>query len=125
VTLADVLARELQTHSLRALEARTGVSHTAIARIAKGQLGGFPDIDTLQKLARALSLPLWRVLELAGVDLDLSTRNPHLVRQLESLITQSPRHREVFERLLAASEVELSAVQAYLEVATARPPATS
>ncbi len=116
MNLAELLTRELATKSYRDLEAQTGVSHTAIQRIAKGALLGYPDIDTLEKLAQAFSVPLWRLLEIAGVDLNLPSKAETLVTCVASLIQRSRLHQQLYERIVDAEEADLVTALHYLEL---------
>lgn len=71
--------RTLKGNSLRDLEAKTGVSHTALKRIADSSLQGYPDLEILKKIAEAYGQPLWHVLEMASLGLGLITRNQRLM----------------------------------------------
>lgn len=116
MNLAQFLTRELEGHSLRDLEAKIGISHAAIQRIAHGRLRGYPDLDTLKKIAEAYGQPLWRVLEMAGLDLGLTARDHQLVTCVASLVEHKPRFRQLFERMIDAKTEEIEAVLVYLEV---------
>lgn len=116
MNLAQFLTRERAGNSLRDLEAKTGVSHTALQRIATGSLQGYPDLETLEKIAEAYGQPLWRVLEMAGLDLGLTARERPLVTCVASLVEREPRFRQLFERMIDAKREEIEAVIIYLEV---------
>lgn len=116
MNLAQFLTRELEGNSLRDLEAKTGISHAALRRIANGSLQGYPDLETLKKIAEAYGQPLWRVLEMAGLDLGLIARNQRLVTNVTSLIEHEPLFRQLFERMIDAKTEEIEAVLIYLEV---------
>lgn len=113
MNLAQFLTRELEGNSLRDLEAKTGISHTALKRIADRSLQGYPDLETLKKIAEAYGQPLWRVLEMAGLDLGLIARNRRLVTNVTSLIEHEPLFRQLFERMIDAKTEEIEAVLIY------------
>ncbi len=70
-TLAAFLTRALERTSSHELATATGLAHTTIQRMARGDLKMLPEIETLQRIATAFQLPLYRVMEMAGVDLGL------------------------------------------------------
>jgi len=116
LTLIQFLARELEGNSLRELEAKIGVSHAAIQRLVKGSLQNYPELETLEKIAHAFGLPLWRVREMAGLDLGLTAKDHALVSCVASLVAHEPLFRQLYERMIDARTEELEAVLIYLEV---------
>lgn len=72
VDLAEFLAKEVARTSLRDVQAKTGVSKTAIQNIIKGNTKQLPELETLERFAKAYSLPLWRILQMASVNLGLT-----------------------------------------------------
>jgi len=99
-TLAAFLTRALERTSSRELATRTGISHTNIQRMARGDRKMLPEIETLQGIATAFELPLYRVMEMAGVDLGIPDdaagaevrRIAALGRQITADLAQLIRH---------------------------------
>ncbi len=116
MNLTQFLTRELERSSLRDLEAKIGVSHAALQRLARASLQGYPELETLKKIAEAYGLPLWRVIEMAGLDLGLTAGDGPLVTCVASLAEHEPLFRQLFERMIDAKTEEIEAVLIYLEV---------
>ncbi len=70
-TLSEFVQEKIDESSLRVVEAKTGVARETLRQIAKKLGKGPPDIDTLEKLSAAYKVPMWRMIELAGKDLQL------------------------------------------------------
>lgn len=114
--LSRKLAGELKTISYRDLESRTGVSRGSLENIVREQNIEFPKLETLTKLADYWKLPIWRVVEMAGVDLGLPRSIDELTRQLSSLATRLPEIEPIVQYLLKLYPEDLRGVIAYLEV---------
>lgn len=113
--LSRRLAEELKTVSYRDLEARTGVSRGSLENIVREQNTDFPKLETLTKLADYWKLPLWRVIEMAGVDLGLPRAIDETVQQLSSLSKRLPEIEPIVQYLLKLYPEDLRGVVAYLE----------
>lgn len=113
--LSRKLAEELRTQSYRDLEAKTDVSRGALEGIAREQITDFPKLETLDKLATYWKLPLWRVIEMAGVDLGLPRSIDETVQQLSSLAKRLPEIEPIVQYLLKLYPEDLRGVVAYLE----------
>lgn len=116
MNLQELLSQELERSSLRELEAKTGVSHAALQRIVKGQLKSLPDFDTLNKIAKALSFPLWRILEMAGADLELEHGLDVYTRRLGSLAGKQEEYQRLLAYLVDADPVDIRAILNYFAV---------
>jgi transcriptional regulator with XRE-family HTH domain len=116
MNLVQLLSEELERSSLRDLEAKTGISHTALLRIVRGQLKSLPEIETLDKIAKAFSLPLWRIIEMAGADLGLEEDVYGLSRRLVSLAGKQEDYNQVLVDLLHADRIDLRAILNYFAV---------
>jgi transcriptional regulator with XRE-family HTH domain len=114
--LIQFLTEQVNTSSLRDVEAKTGISYAAIQRIIKGNFKNKPEIETLEKLAQAYQLPLWRVLEMAGVALDLPDDAHALTRRFASLIQADPAFRHLVELLVSANLDTRTEISAYLHI---------
>lgn len=112
--LSQKLIEELQTRSYRDIEDKAGVSRGAIEKIVRGQVT-IPRLETLEKLATYWSLPLWRVVEMAGIDLGLPTAPDDLARQLTSLSLRLPEIEPIVHFLLKLHPEDLRGVVAYLQ----------
>jgi transcriptional regulator with XRE-family HTH domain len=113
--LADFLARELKQSSYRDLEIKTKVSRGALENIIGQQNTEFPKLETLEKLAEYYKLPLWRVIEMAGITLGLPVEADNAAKQLTSLADRMPQLRPVVAHLLKLHPSDVRGVIAYLE----------
>jgi transcriptional regulator with XRE-family HTH domain len=116
MNLVQLLSEELERSSLRDLEAKTGISHTALLRIVRGQLKSLPEIETLDKIAKAFSLPLWRILEMAGADLGLDHSLDNYTRRLGSLASKQEDYQRLLGYLIDADPVDIRAILNYFAV---------
>ena len=112
-TLASFLTQELELTSSHKLAAKTGIAHTTIQRMAREDLKNLPEIETLQRLAKTFNLPLWRIMEMAGIDLDLPDDSTTEVRRIASLAAHHERFLEVMSAVTKADRSALDAVAKY------------
>ncbi len=115
-TLAEFLTEKLQLTSSRDLAAITGITHTTIQRMARGPLKNTPEIETLQRLARAFNFPLWRIMEMAGVDLELPDHYDTDMQRVLSLAKRQPAFGDIVSKLATVSPKDLDAVRQFLAV---------
>lgn len=108
--LAEFLARELEGSSYRDLEAKTGVSRGSLENLITRQNKKLPELETLEKLAKAYGFPLWRVIEMAGPALGDEERYSRLARELQI----SPWLVERFDVLISVSKEEFDELMDYL-----------
>lgn len=113
--LSRKLSEELRTISYRDLESRTGVSRGSLENIVREQNVKFPELETLDKLATYFKLPMWRVIEMAGVDLGLTRSISDTIEQLNSLARRMPEIEPIVVYLLKLYPEDLRGVVAYLE----------
>jgi transcriptional regulator with XRE-family HTH domain len=109
------LAEELKTQSYRDLEGKTRVSRGTLEHLVKEQNNDHPKLETLDKLATYWRLPLWRVIEMAGVDLGLPRSIDETVQQLMGLAKRLPEIEPIVHYLLKLYPEDLRGVVAYLE----------
>lgn len=112
--LTRKLLEELKTQSYRDLQGKTGVSRGAIEKIVNEDTE-YPELATLDKLATYWKLPMWRVIEMAGVDLGLPRSIDETVQQLTSLAKRLPEIEPIVQYLLKLYPEDLRGVVAYLE----------
>src|SRR4051812_45612535 len=108
--LAGFLAREVEQSSLRVVAAKTGVSKTAIDNIVKGKNVELPQLETLEKIATAYNLPLWRVVEMIGIDVGLPDTPDSLARRLTALSGHLPEIEPIVDYLLRLHPDDLRGV---------------
>lgn len=113
--LSRKLNEELRTKPYRELESATGVSRGALENIAREQNTDYPKLETLDKLATYWKLPIWRVIEMAGVDLGLTRSVDETIQQLNSLAARLPEIEPIVHYLLKLYPEDLRGVVAYLE----------
>lgn len=97
--LADFLAAKLAQSNYRDMEALTHVSRGSLESIIKRQNTRMPNIETLTRIAKAYHKPLWEVMRLAGVDLDLPQNATEAAQRLAALVVQVPELESVVRRL--------------------------
>lgn len=113
--LSRKLLEELKTQTYRDLADKTGISHGTLEYLAKEKNEEFPKLETLTKLADYWKLPMWRVIEMAGVDLGLPRSIDETVQQLSSLAKRLPEIEPIVQYLLKLYPEDLRGVVAYLE----------
>jgi len=96
--LSSFVDQQMKTKgwSLRAAEEETGVSRSALDNIIKDTQR--PEPDTLIKLGNYFSIPLWRLMEMAGYDLGFG--DALLAQRVASLISRIPALTTVFDQML-------------------------
>mgnify|MGYP002779562859 CR=1 FL=1 len=113
--LARLLYVEAEQTSMRDLEARTGVSRGVLERLFRGKRVGKLEIETYDKIAAYLDLPLWKVLELDGVAIDLPPQS-NLSAQLAQLIGDHPELQPLLRHLGELRPHQTRAVLAYVQM---------
>lgn len=106
--LADFLQREVDQTSYRAVEEKTGVSRGALEKIIKRQNNRLPELETLQKIATGFQTPLWRILEIAGMDLNLPVTTSERRSRLLAFAEQMPEFSRLLDALLEQAEAGAS-----------------
>lgn len=97
--LADFLAAKLAQSNYRDMEALTKVSRGSLESLIKRQNTGLPEIETLVRIAKAYEKPLWEVMHLAGVDLELPKSATEAAQRLDALVAQVPELSSLVTRL--------------------------
>lgn len=113
--LSDFLGQKLKDSNYRDLEAKTKVSRGSLENIVKQENTKFPELETLEKIAIAYKIPLWRVIEMAGIELGLSQRLGDTASRLTSLADRMPEIEPIVGYLLKLHPDDLRGVVAYLE----------
>lgn len=113
--LSRKINEELKTKTYRALADETKVSHGTLEYLAKEKNEDFPKLETLEKLATYWGLPLWRVIQMAGIELGLLRSVDELGQQLMSLAKRLPEIEPIVQFLLKLYPEDLRGVVAYLE----------
>lgn len=104
--LADFLAAKLAQSNYRDLEALTKVSRGSLENIIKRQNTRLPEIETLTRISKAYKKPLWEVMRMAGVDLDLPQTATEVAQRLAVLVEQIPELVGVVQRLQKRFDVD-------------------
>lgn len=113
--LSRKLNEELKTQSYRDLEEKIGVSRGTLEHLAKERNEEFPKLETLDKLATYFKVPLWRMIEMAGIDLGLTKSVSDTIEQLNSLARRMPEIEPIVVYLLKLYPEDLRGVVAYFE----------
>lgn len=116
MSLADYLQREMDARgwSRRKLSERSQVSWGSLANIWQ-EPDAVPDLETLEKLAVCLDVPLWRVVEAAGFNLGMPTTPDALERRTAQLLASAPQFRALAPYLEHLEPDDLRAVLAYID----------
>lgn len=115
-SLADFLKAYMQEHglTLRDMEIRSKVSKTVLHNLISGR-DHEPRLSTLEGIASVVGLPLWRVVELAGVNLGLPEAPSDNAERLGSLALRNTDLRSTLSRLIAAEPHQIRSILGYLE----------
>lgn len=97
--------------TLRDMAERASISKTSLHDILSNTERE-PRISTLSGLSKAVGLPLWRIFEMAGVDLGLSDDSTTEAKQIASLFTNNEQFRELVN---AAARADIEGVDAVLK----------
>lgn len=114
--LSDYLKRQMEQRGWKLLDAQRelGVSKTAIDNILKNK-DVVPKLETIEKFAEAFKLPVWRVLEMAGYDLQLPHSSSSLAQRVAALVDKNPSLLPVLEKLATYDLKDAVAVLTYME----------
>lgn len=123
MTLTEFLQRELEKHkwTVTDLEVHTGVSRGALRNILAGDMQDPPKLETLQRIAQAFHIPLWRIVEMTGFESGVPTNTSN--GQMARIIAVSraiPQLSEILEYLPDLTESEIEGALAYLEALVRR-----
>lgn len=111
--LARFLAEQGKTY--RELEELTGIPDSTISKIINGKLKGLPELETLVKISVAFNLPLWRVVEMTGLDSGVSIAPDDQAKRVAALVKTYPVMNQIVDRLTKLHQSDLRGVLAYLE----------
>lgn len=126
--LADFLAAKLAQSNYRDMEILTGVSRGSLEALIKRQNTGFPEIETLTRIAHAYTKPLWEVMLMAGVNLQLPQTKTETAQRLDALSAQVPGLNGLIKKLKDEYDVRPDYVKGVLlglEAALNGPPGGS
>lgn len=114
--LAELLNHHmaLRGWSQRELEKQSGVNRASIRNAIDE--GGVPTLVNLEKLAKALNLPLWHLVEACGVDLGLSYTPDERTRRAAALMHAVPQYEQIINHLAQVAPDTLDGVLKYLEL---------
>jgi len=112
--LAEFLAAKLAQSNYRDMEDLTKVSRGSLEAIIKRQNTGLPEIETLTRISHAYKKPLWEIMQLAGVDLDLPKTATETAQRLDALVAQVPGLSGVVKRLKEEYDVRPDYVKGVL-----------
>lgn len=74
-----------------------------------------PTMETMQKLARKLNLPLWMVVQMSGIDLELPTSPDERTERLQSLTATLPEYQLIVDHLLDLDPDDADGILIFLE----------
>lgn len=119
-SLADFLRAEQERTSYRRLEEKTGVSRGALENLIKKDNKDLPELESLIKISTAYDIELYRVIEMAGVDLQLPKDVQSQSMRLAATLEHMPVLRSIVERIVTLSEAGIRPVldmlRSYLKI---------
>jgi transcriptional regulator with XRE-family HTH domain len=121
LSLADFLQREIDKRkwSRRELASKSKVSRGSLDNIWDDP-GAVPSLETLEKLAAKLEIPLWRMVEEAGFNLGLPASVSELEQRTAQLLAREPQFKSMAPYLMGLDPHDWQAMLAFLEGLTAR-----
>lgn len=99
--------------NLSNLEQKSGVSRTALRNIIENN--ATPELATLVKLGATLDIPLWRMVELCDIDLELGQSPDERARRIAALLRAMPQYGEIIDRLSRIDPQSLDGLLAFLD----------
>jgi hypothetical protein len=113
--LADFLNHQMKINawSLQKLADEIGISKSGVVYILDNP-DSIPKLETLVLIRKRFNMPLWRVVEMAGLPLDLP-ENVTPQQYAAALAQSSPQLGVIINQLLALDPESLEGVLAYLE----------
>jgi hypothetical protein len=90
------------------------VSRTALRNILE-KPDVVPELETLEKLSLAFGMPLWRIVEMTGFDLDLPKSDSERTRRLAALLDTNPEFRPIVDHMLRLQPGDFDGILVYLE----------
>lgn len=111
--LGRFLERERQNSSYRTMEERIGVSRGALESLIKRD-DYIPEIKTFQAIADYYNLPLWKIMDMAGIDIGMPDDPQVRTAQLMDLARRRPELQPVLDQLLYLDSEDLRPLLAYL-----------
>jgi hypothetical protein len=110
----EIKRRADQAGSLRALALEASVSYTGLKNL-RDNPDSIPELETLVKLSRAFKVPLWRLIEMSGFDLQFSQTTTVQAQRIADVMDAMPEYQPVVDHLLQLDAGDLDAVLIYLE----------
>ena len=121
MSLAEFLQKEMDKRrwSRRELASKSKVSRGSLDNIWDDP-GAVPQLETLEKLASKLEIPLWRMIEAAGFSLGLPASVSDLEQRTAQLLAREPQFKSMAPYLATLDPNDWRAMLAFLEGLTAR-----
>lgn len=101
--------------TLVALQEATGISDSTLGRIFSGEVKE-PKAVHLAKIARALGIPFWKVMDRAGYSDDGPADADEEVRRIAAIITDEPELQSIMHKLVGLSPRDIRVIRKYIEV---------
>ena len=108
------LAEAVDNSSFRQVATASGVSRKSIENIVYGIIIGHPELSTLSKFAEYLEVPVWRVQEMIGMDVELPSRDDD-AKRLSQMVTTRPDLAPLLPYLAELNADETRSLRAFLE----------
>jgi transcriptional regulator with XRE-family HTH domain len=114
--LANFILKEMQQRGWdqKDLSAKSRIPKATISRLLNGQVSD-PELPTFVALSTALEVPLWKLLEQAGYEVERPTDPVESDRQLARQIEATPEIRPIVQWLFDLDMDDRAAVMAFVE----------
>lgn len=114
-SLTEFLDREVKRTSYRDVEEFSGISRGSLENIIQRRNKKLPELETLIKVADKYNKPMWQVLEMAGIDLELPSSPDEHAQRLAGLVSRVPEFAPLLEALPRIRPQYAGAILVYLE----------
>lgn len=113
--LAIYLRRELERRGLtqQDLERDTDIPDSTLSRILNGQVRE-PKASQLAKIAKALGVPFWRLMEHAGYSSEVPGTPDEETKRIASILSTDPELQRVLDNLMRFDEADRRAALDYI-----------
>lgn len=115
--LAVYLTQELEARNMSRLELEdaTGINDTTLGRILKGTVTD-PKASQLAKIARALGIPVWKVMARANYTDEGPADATEEMFRITAIVADNPELTGIMGKLTVLGPKDLRAVRKYVEL---------
>lgn len=114
--LSDFLGHQMRANewSYQRLADEIGISKSGVVNLIENE-DLKPKLETLVLISRRFNIPLWRLVEMSGFDLNLPTHVGTTEQRIALLLDASPQLEPIINHLIRLEPDSLEGVLVYLE----------